>query len=127
MTLSEATSERIAVVGPCASGKSTLVRALRMHGYDAHVISQEHSAVPGLWRRSDPAVVVALNADLESIRLRRRNPRWSRTVWDDQQARLRDAFEHADFVADTSARSANEVVGEVLSFLQSRSRDGGGR
>jgi hypothetical protein len=127
MTEFEPVRERIAVVGPCASGKSTLVRALRMHGYDAHVTSQEHSAVPGLWRRSDPGIVIALNADLESIRLRRGNPRWSRKVWEDQQARLRDAFEHADFLADTSARSTNDVVGEVLAFLHSRSHDGRGR
>jgi hypothetical protein len=98
-----------------------------MHGYDAHVTSQEHSAVPGLWRRSDPGIVIALNADLESIRLRRGNPRWSRKVWEDQQARLRDAFEHADFLADTSTRSTNDVVGEVLAFLHSRSHDGRGR
>ena len=127
MTEFEPVRERIAVVGPCASGKSTLVRALRMHGYDAHVTSQEHSAVPGLWRRSDPGIVIALNADLESIRLRRGNPRWRRKVWEDQQARLRDAFEHADFLADTSARSTNDVVGEVLAFLHSRSHDGRGR
>jgi hypothetical protein len=127
MTEFEPVRERIAVVGPCASGKSTLVRALRMHGYDAHVTSQEHSAVPGLWRRSDPGIVIALNADLESIRLRRGNPRWSRKVWEDLQARLRDAFEHADFLADTSARSTNDVVGEVLAFLHSRSHDGRGR
>jgi len=72
---------RISVVGPCASGKSTIVRALRMHGYDAHVTSQEHSAVPDLWKRQEPAVLIALQADLESVRLRRRNPRWSRAVW----------------------------------------------
>src|SRR5687768_8484098 len=111
---------RISVVGPCASGKSTVVRALRMHGYDAHVTSQEHSAVAKLWRQREPALLIALQADLESVRLRRRNPRWSRSVWLEQQSRLADAFAHADYVSDTSNRSANDVVAEVLDYLAVR-------
>jgi deoxyadenosine/deoxycytidine kinase len=118
---SPASLGRISVVGPCASGKSTVVRALRMHGYDAYVTSQEHSAVPTLWSRQEPQLLIALQADLESVRLRRRNPRWSRDVWHAQQSRLVDAFAHADFVADTSDKNANEVVRDVLDFLESRS------
>ncbi len=120
MTRTPASIGRISVVGPCASGKSTVVRALRMHGYDAHVTSQEHSAVSNLWNRQQPSVLIALQADLESVRLRRRNPRWSRTVWQAQQDRLADAFAHADYVADTSNLNANQVVREVLDFLESR-------
>jgi hypothetical protein len=88
-----------------------------MHGYDAHVTSQEHSAVPGLWNQREPMILIALQADLESVRLRRRNPRWSRAIWLEQQSRLADAFANADFVADTSDRSANDVVKDVLDFL----------
>lgn len=117
---SPASLGRISVVGPCASGKSTVVRALRMHGYDAHVTSQEHSAIPKLWSRQEPRLLIALQADLETVRLRRRNPRWSRDVWQAQQSRLEDAFAHADFVADTSDKNANEVVRDVLEFLESR-------
>lgn len=116
---------RISVVGPCASGKSTVVRALRMHGYDAHATSQEHSDVAKLWQRRDPALLIALQADLESVRLRRRNPRWSRAIWLAQQTRLADAFAHADYVTDTSRRSANEVVSDVLDFLASRPAQSG--
>ena len=112
---------RISVVGPCASGKSTLVRALRMHGYDAHVTSQEHSGVRKLWQRHEPAILIALQADLESVRLRRRDPRWRRDLWNAQQERLADAFAHADLIADTSSRSARSVVEEVLQFLETRS------
>jgi hypothetical protein len=111
---------RISVVGPCASGKSTIVRALRMHGYDAHVTSQEHSSVPTLWNKREPAILIALQADLESIRLRRRNPRWSRAAFQEQQSRLANAFEHADFVTDTTNRSANDVVRDVLDYLEHR-------
>ncbi|MDQ2682023.1 MAG: hypothetical protein M3Y37_00710 [Chloroflexota bacterium] len=113
---------RVTVVGPCASGKSTLVRALRMHGYDARATAQEHSAVADLWRRSEPDVLIALQASLESVRARRRNPRWSKSIWAAQQHRLEDAVEHADLIADTSARSVNDVVADVLEFLADRSR-----
>ncbi len=51
---------RVTVVGPCASGKSTLVKALKMHGIDARAAAQEHSAVAALWSRSDPDVLIAL-------------------------------------------------------------------
>jgi hypothetical protein len=91
-----------------------------MHGYDAHVTSQEHSAIPTLWSRQEPKLLIALQADLESVRLRRRNPRWSGAVWQAQQGRLADAFAHADYVADTSEKNANEVVRGVLEFLESR-------
>lgn len=114
---------RISVVGPCASGKSTLVKALRMHGYDAHVIAQEHSGIPGLWSRQRPDILIALQADLESVRLRRRDPRWRRDVWHAQQDRLADAFVHADLIADTSRRSAGEVVDEVLLYLRERAAE----
>jgi deoxyadenosine/deoxycytidine kinase len=110
---------RISVVGPCASGKSTVVQALRMHGYDAHATSQEHSAVSKLWKQRDPDLLIALQVDLESVRLRRRNPRWSRAIWLEQQSRLADAFAHADYLTDTSHRSANDVVSDVLEFLSS--------
>jgi uncharacterized protein with PIN domain len=120
MIRSPATIGRISVVGPCASGKSTVVRALRMYGYDAHVTSQEHSAIPTLWNKRGPAILIALQADLESIRLRRRNPRWSRAVFLEQQSRLADAFRHADRVIDTSNRSANDIVRDVLEFLEHR-------
>jgi type II secretory pathway predicted ATPase ExeA len=120
MTENSQSLGRIVIVGPCASGKSTVARALRMHGYDAHVTSQEHSAVPKLWSRSDPSVLIALQADIESIRLRRQNPRWSQSIWQEQQTRLADAFKHADLVEDTSDLSANEVVDTVLNFLKAR-------
>jgi hypothetical protein len=40
----------IAAVGPCTSGKSTLVRALRERGYNAREVVQEHSYVPAMWQ-----------------------------------------------------------------------------
>ena len=62
---------RVAVVGHCASGKSTLVSALRAHGYDANAVAQEHSAVSWLWRHAEPDVLIYLDAALETVRARR--------------------------------------------------------
>ena len=126
MTGCPETLGRIFIVGPCASGKSTLVRALRMHEYDAHATSQEHSAIPTLWSTRQPTTLIALQADLESVRLRRQDARWSREIWIEQQERLLNAFENADYIANTSNRNANDVVRDVLGFLSSltRSRKG---
>ena len=41
-------SAKIIVVGPCASGKSTLVAALQALSYDAHVSAQEQTTRPTL-------------------------------------------------------------------------------
>jgi len=61
----------IVVVGPCASGKTTLVRGLQSCGYRAMVSGQEHSEIPTLWRRTAPDVTIGLIVDLATIRRRR--------------------------------------------------------
>ena len=43
-------SLRIAIVGPCGAGKSTLARNLRLKGRQARAIAQEHSYVPAMWQ-----------------------------------------------------------------------------
>jgi hypothetical protein len=105
------------VVGPCASGKSTLVAALRKLGYDAHVSGQEHSEIASLWQRSRPDVLIALDADIAAVRARRG---WSWPEWlhDLQVRRLRRARNAADVRIDTSALNPEAVAGLVLSFLQ---------
>src|SRR5215211_8573131 len=63
-------SRKIVVVGPCASGKSTLVSALQALGYDAHVSGQEHSEITTLWQHSQPDVLIALAVDISAVRAR---------------------------------------------------------
>ncbi len=116
---------RVVIIGPCASGKSTLKRALTMHGYDAVIAAQEHSAVPQLWQRANPDVLIGLQADLETVRLRRRDPRWSGDIWRVQQDRLRPAFAEADLVTDTSGQSVERVMDTVLEFLAQIVHDSG--
>lgn len=113
---------KVVIVGPCASGKSSLVAALRERGIDARVVAQEHSIVRDLWRRQDPDLLVALDVDLETLRARR-SPTWLASVYESQRARLAPAFMAADLVLDTSPLSPEEVIATVLAWLEVKVAD----
>ena len=110
---------RVAVVGHCAAGKSTLVNALRGHGYDASAVAQEHSAIRWLWRHSEPDVLIYLDVPLETVRARR-GAEWPRTVYDAQEDRLSEARAHADLVLDTSVETIASMTRRVLAYLRTR-------
>jgi len=100
---------KIAVVGSCASGKTTIVTALRERGHEAYVVSQEHSIITELWRHLDPEYLVLLEADFEVVR-QRRGGTWPRWLFDLQQERLRHAREHADLILDTGTLSIEQSL-----------------
>jgi nucleoside-triphosphatase THEP1 len=108
---------KVVVVGPCASGKTTLVDRLRALGVDAWVSGQEHSAVRNLWRRLDPDVLIALEIDLATLRSRR-SPSWPQTIYDVQLERLREAFAGADVVINTAVLTEDEVVSKAVNVLE---------
>jgi hypothetical protein len=112
-------SPRVVVVGPCASGKSTLVEVLRANGYDALVSAQEHSAVPRLWQRAEADVLIALVVTIEAVR-ERREANWPGWLHDVQEERLANAQDAADLVIDTSQIGAAEVAERALQFLAER-------
>jgi len=108
---------RVAVVGPCAAGKSTLVKALREAGYEARHPAQEHSYVPDMWLRLvDPDVLIYLDVTYEAL-LARRPTFGEREYLEREKARLVHARAHADFVVDTSGLTASEVREMIMSFL----------
>ena len=107
----------IVVVGPCASGKTTLVRGLQSCGYRAMVSGQEHSEIPTLWRRTAPDVTIGLNVDLATIR-RRRSAGWSESIYRRQQARLRNAFAAAAIVLDTAVMGPEQTLQAALDLLR---------
>lgn len=119
---------RIVVVGPCASGKTTLVTRLQELGLDARNVAQEHSGVKTLWRKKNPDVLVMLEASLPVIRRRRQVP-WGEERLTVQRERLMDAREHADLFIQTDPLTREEVAQRVLEFIAGRaangSRDGG--
>lgn len=114
---------RIIVVGPCASGKTTLVNRLQELGYDAHNVAQEHSGIKTLWRKKSPDVVVMLDASLPVIRRRRPVP-WGEERLEAQHERLRDAREHASLYIQTDPLSREEVAGRVLDYIAGRADNG---
>lgn len=109
---------RIAVVGPCAAGKSTLVAVLRERGYDARHVAQEHSYVPAMWRRiSRPDLLIFLDVDYLTARSRRPTLDGGPQRVVDQQARLAHAREHCDIYVDTRSLTPPEIQAHVLTYL----------
>lgn len=117
---------KIVIVGPCASGTSTLAGKLRAAGYDAHACAQEHSYVPDMWRMSHPDVLIYLDARLDTIR-RRRQVSWGEEHLRAEQARLAHARRHADLYLATDELTAEEVFQSVLRFLEARQASAGGQ
>lgn len=115
-------ASRIAVVGACGSGKTTIVDQLRDRGYDAYVVSQEHSIIGDLWNHREPAVLVFLDVDLETVRARR-NKEWPRWMYDLQQNRLAGARAHATVTIDTGDHTIEETVNLIVRSVQ-RGKEG---
>lgn len=107
---------RVVVVGPCGSGKTTLVEGLRRLGVAATACGQEHSEIATLWRHSNPDVVVALEVDLPTLR-RRRGDEWPEWLYQTQRRRLRDATAAADLRLDTSTLDQEAVLRRVAVLL----------
>lgn len=112
-------SPKVVIVGPCASGKTTLARLLRERGVNAYVCGQEHSIVRDLWRRQNPDVVIALDVDLETVRARRGDD-WSAAIFEEQRRRLQDAMHAADLIIDTARVGREDAADLVLELLRSR-------
>lgn len=114
---------RVAVVGSCASGKTSVVARLRERGIDAWAVAQEHSAIAELWRHLGPHRLVFLDATLATVRRRRGDPNWPEWIYHVQCERLANARANADVVISTDTRSLDEVVDGVLDALGTRRFD----
>lgn len=110
----------IGVVGPCGSGKSTLIEALAARGYQCRHIAQEHSYVPYMWQRlTSPDLLIYLGASFRVCTARRRL-NWSEADYDEQLLRLAHARDHADLMIETDGLSPEAVEAEALAFLRRR-------
>ncbi|MCJ7716126.1 MAG: hypothetical protein MUO54_06365 [Anaerolineales bacterium] len=108
----------IGIVGPCASGKSTLVSDLRALGYQVRHIAQEHSYVRDMWLQiSNPDFLIYLDVTFEISR-KRTDSSWSRKIFDNQIQRLEHAREHADLYIQTDDLSPRQVLVIVLDNLR---------
>ncbi len=109
---------RVVVIGPCASGKTTLAQRLQALGFDARACGQEHSEIRELWRHLEPDVLIGLRIDLETLRDRRSSGSWSGRVYARQQERLASGYAQADLVLDCHALDQEEVERNVVEWLR---------
>ena len=108
---------RIAVIGHCAAGKSTLVNGLRDAGIDAHASAQEHSVVPHLWKHLHPDLLIFLDVDLETVQ-QRRGGSWPATIFSLQERRLTPSRSLADLEIQTSQTDVEETLTKALELAE---------
>jgi len=110
----------IVVVGPCASGKSTLVNGLRERGYtSARLSPQEHSGAQKLWAwRGQPDVLIYLDAKVETINRRQGRADWTQAELDEQHNRLRSAREACHLYLPTDDLTIPQVLETVAAFVE---------
>ena len=112
----------IGVVGPCGSGKSTLVNGLKQRGYRAKNIAQEHSYVPHMWQSlTHPDFLIFMDVShLNSMQ--RRKFDWAPAEHAEQIRRLQHARQHADLYLDTNTLTVEEVLEQVVAFIENINR-----
>lgn len=108
----------VKVVGPCKSGKTTLVTGLRVLGIPARAAAQEHSGVPDTWQRFAPAhYLVYLDVSVEAQKERSGRHDWTEDILAEQRQRLAHARQHADLTVDTVGLTVDQVLERVVKFL----------
>ena len=108
----------IGIVGPCGSGKSTLIAGLESHGYRCRHIAQEHSYVKHMWQViTNPDLLIFLHCSFENSTTRRKL-NWTVADYEEQQRRLAHAREHAHLIIDTNLLNPDDVLAAALDFLK---------
>lgn len=108
----------IGIVGPCGSGKSTLIAGLEQHGYRCRHIAQEHSYVQHMWQViTQPDVLIFLQCSFENSTTRRQL-NWLPADHAEQLRRLAHAHEHAHLIIETDALGIEEVLAQALEYLK---------
>ena len=111
----------IGVVGPCGSGKSTLIAGLNQHGYTCRHIAQEHSYVQAMWQIiTKPDLLIYLHASFQTSTIRRKL-NWNESDHTEQLRRLSHAREHANIIINTDNLTQEQVLQQALDFLKNYS------
>ena len=108
----------IGVVGPCGSGKSTLIAGLEKYGYPCRHIAQEHSYVQAMWQIiSKPDLLIYLDASF-AVSTARRKLNWREKDYQEQLRRLSHARQHAHIRIETDNMTPEQVLQKAIDFLQ---------
>jgi deoxyadenosine/deoxycytidine kinase len=107
------------IVGPCASGKSTLRDRLLTRGFtQVRVVAQEHSGIRDLWKmRGYPDVLIYLDVRPETANARQGRSDWTQAAHEEQLYRLREARAACDFYLPTDELTPDEVADRVIAHL----------
>ena len=109
---------RIGIVGPCTSGKSTLINSLDVPGVELRHIAQEHSYVQSMWQViSKPDVLIFLDVSFQESQ-QRKNLNWTEAEYREQQRRLLHARQHAHFYLMTDGLTPEQVAQAVAEFIK---------
>jgi deoxyadenosine/deoxycytidine kinase len=112
----------IGVVGPCGSGKSTLIAGLEKQGYACRHIAQEHSYVQAMWQIiSKPDVLIYLHASFP-VSTARRKLNWQLKDYEEQSRRLSHARHHAHIIIDTDDLTPEKVLQTALDYLNGQTQ-----
>jgi thymidylate kinase len=108
----------IGVVGPCSAGKTTLINTVKKYGFNIHHIAQEHSHVQDMWQQLDkPDVLIYLDVTY-NVSMKRRPLNMTREDFSDQIKRLEHARQHANLYINTTVLTPEDVLNQVLQYLE---------
>ena len=112
------------MVGPCASGKTTLVNGLIAHGFaSTRLAAQEHSGVLTLWSwRGHPDVLIYLDVQAATMNRRQGRTDWTDAARTEQVRRLASARAACDLYLPTDELTISQVLETVIAFLNRRLR-----
>ncbi|NTU62336.1 MAG: hypothetical protein HGB05_02790 [Chloroflexi bacterium] len=109
----------IAIVGPCAAGKSTLRDRLLARGFtQVRVVAQEHSGVRDLWKmRGYPDCLIFLDAEAATANARQNRSDWTSAAHAEQLNRLQHARTACNLYIPTDDLAPDEVANRVEIFI----------